>query len=179
MTEIIKLNVGGKVFITIKYTLMQSPWFKVFFSDKFKKPKKVDDQHFINRDPFIFSYVLNYLRDDKIVKFSSFEGNKNRFEYFKDECKYFCIDIDDDWGDLLYSNSKIIKFNVNGQVYCANKKTFSQLKWFKNYFSNKPKVINNDEYFINKNFIHFSGMLKYLKYNSDEQGKLLEQLSNK
>nr|QBK88638.1 MAG: BTB/POZ domain protein [Mimivirus LCMiAC01] len=96
-SEIVKLNVGGDVFTTQKSTLMESPWFEKFFSGKFKKPQMINgDQYFIDRDGYLFSLVLNYLRNGKTIKTSHFDKESD-FEQFRDECEYFGLTVEEKW----------------------------------------------------------------------------------
>ncbi len=94
--EIIKLNVGGKLFMTLKSILMKSPWFAAFFSGKFKIKKTDKNEYFIDRDPDIFSIILTFLRDDKNINFSLFKEDKCHFDCFVKECKYFGMTIKKD-----------------------------------------------------------------------------------
>jgi len=67
----VKLNVGGKLFATSIDTLISSEntYFSIMFSDKWDlKRDDRDDTYFIDRDPFVFSYILNFLRTRTISK---------------------------------------------------------------------------------------------------------------
>lgn len=63
----IKLNVGGKAFITKYETLMSSPYFKKLAQDE-TPPDSIKITHqgsayfFIDRDPEIFKDIMYYLR---------------------------------------------------------------------------------------------------------------------
>jgi len=172
-SEIVKLNVGGKLFITRKGILLQADWFITFFSGKFKteminsgkfKTEMINkDEYFVDRDPTIFLDVLNYLRNGKTIKFSYFKENKQHFESFVSECEYFGIIIKETWEKLLYSNSKIIKLNVDGKVFVIAKSMLQEVEWFETYFSNTPMIINNNEYFINIDLDYFRELFDYLK----------------
>ena len=119
--EIVKLNVGGDVFITNKNTLKQSPWFETFFSDEFKEPEKINGgQYFIDRDGYLFSLVLNYLRNGKTIKTSRFDKESD-FEQFKDECDYFGLTVKEKWeSDMQWyyimvtlTSSRYVRFDAN------------------------------------------------------------------
>lgn len=159
-SEIVKLNVGGKSFVTFKKTLLTAPWFETFFSGKFKKPDMINNEYFVDRDPTIFLDVLNYLRDGKTIQFSNFE-NKKHFNRFVFECEYFGITIENTWEKLLYTNSKIIKLNVKGEVFIIAKSVLQGVKWFEAYFSNTPVVINNNEYVTNIVLDEFRVLFEY------------------
>jgi hypothetical protein len=65
--NIIKLNVGGKIFITTLSTLLkyQNSFFHKFFSiQKFgmKSSEMIEDSYFLDRDPHLFKFILLFLR---------------------------------------------------------------------------------------------------------------------
>ena len=63
MTNIVKLNVGGTIYITTKTTLLSVPdsYFGVLLSSNFK-PTLIEDAFFIDRSGILFEHILNYLR---------------------------------------------------------------------------------------------------------------------
>lgn len=135
--EIIKLNVGGRVFVTSKSTLMNSPWFEIFFSEKFQKPEMINgDEYFIDREPTIFRDILNYLRGGKNIPISYF-GGKKRLDYFVYECKYFGIIIKEKWSG---KNALVNKYSTN----TYNSLTHIEGDYIYNYFLiSKNKKIKN------------------------------------
>ena len=63
--ELVYLNVGGVYFVTKQFTLRQSD---TFFSGLVECASNSDagyEEHFIDRDPTHFRYVLNWLRGVK------------------------------------------------------------------------------------------------------------------
>lgn len=58
----IKLNVGGQLFVTTRETLSGSKYFETLLS---KNWQTSNDEIFIDRSPWIFKHVLNLLRDPK------------------------------------------------------------------------------------------------------------------
>eukprot|EP00043_Microstomoeca_roanoka_P018928 m.207020 g.207020 ORF g.207020 m.207020 type:complete len:378 (+) comp16912_c2_seq3:262-1395(+) len=68
----IKLDVGGTIFATSKATLTQdkSNFFAGMFSGRHEIAPEEDGSFFVDRDPFVFRHVLNYLR-----------GQAPKFEY--------------------------------------------------------------------------------------------------
>ncbi|RUS29600.1 BTB/POZ protein [Jimgerdemannia flammicorona] len=60
--EIVHLNVGGKLFVTKRSSLLSVP--NTFFHDLLAShiPLRLDGNFFIDRDPEPFKYILNYLR---------------------------------------------------------------------------------------------------------------------
>lgn len=63
--SIIRLNVGGRSFVTTRSTLLniEDSYFSKRFSGKFDEGPMLDGEHFIDRDGECFPYILNYLRD--------------------------------------------------------------------------------------------------------------------
>ena len=63
-SKIINLNVGGTVFATTRETLDAAgeSFFSGLISDKFKAERDHNNHIFIDRDPKLFSTVLNFLR---------------------------------------------------------------------------------------------------------------------
>lgn len=87
--EIIKLNVGGKQFVTYKSTLTNtegSSYFKTMLSDHYKDNLiKLNGYIFIDKEPEYFEYILHYLRENKypIIKdFDKIKTLNNYIDYF-------------------------------------------------------------------------------------------------
>ena len=70
--EIVKLNVGGTVFVTTKTTLCiesESLFSKMFSNESSMKPShKIEGAFFLDRDPVYFRVILNFLRSGKIER---------------------------------------------------------------------------------------------------------------
>jgi hypothetical protein len=66
MDDIVKLNVGGQLFVTTRATLCAEAGSmlaaKFDPESKFAPPKKIEGAVFLDRDPITFRYVLSYLR---------------------------------------------------------------------------------------------------------------------
>ena len=66
MSDVLKLNVGGQAYVTLRSTLcddVNSMLFSKFNPDSaFASPAEVEGMIFIDRDPNCFKYVLNFLR---------------------------------------------------------------------------------------------------------------------
>ncbi len=56
--DIIQLNVGGKIFMTSKATLIKSPYFENYFNCN-----QIKNNILIDRDPVAFEYVLHVLKN--------------------------------------------------------------------------------------------------------------------
>jgi hypothetical protein len=71
----IKLNIGGKIFMTSKSTLLkEESMLAAMFSGRHELQKGDDGAYFIDRDPKHFGKILNFLRDGE------FELNDNEVE---------------------------------------------------------------------------------------------------
>jgi hypothetical protein len=64
----LKLNIGGTPFYTSLSTLgsIKGTYFEVMVSEKWKAQKLEDGSYFIDRDPTVFRFILNFLRDGEI-----------------------------------------------------------------------------------------------------------------
>ena len=166
--EIIKLNVGGKVFTTMKSTLKNSPWFVIFFSGKFKTEKINGGEYFIDRDPKIFHAVLNYLRNGKNIHLSYFKDSKCDFHSFVRECGYFGMTVNEKWlPDKLpdfcnFKNIQMYAVSVNTKYnqHNSNAKQYFGSTWDNNiYFSQMTwcnfLVMVIKRYFILNKIKHF------------------------
>jgi len=93
MEDIIKLNVGGRIFVTRRQTLCADPdslLGRMFDPDsKFAKPAEIDGCVFFDRDPDMFGYILSYLRGS----FDFYpELSKLNLLMLKGEADYYSID---------------------------------------------------------------------------------------
>eukprot|EP01125_Pyxidicula_operculata_P022867 TRINITY_DN963_c0_g1_i1.p1 TRINITY_DN963_c0_g1~~TRINITY_DN963_c0_g1_i1.p1 ORF type:complete len:261 (+),score=4.28 TRINITY_DN963_c0_g1_i1:50-784(+) len=66
LNKVVKLNVGGQIFQTTVSTLTkyQNNFFYSMFSGHFNTQPNEDGSFFIDKDPFAFRHILNYLRGD-------------------------------------------------------------------------------------------------------------------
>eukprot|EP00697_Spironema_sp_BW2_P013690 gnl/Spiro4/3910_TR1940_c0_g1_i1.p1 gnl/Spiro4/3910_TR1940_c0_g1~~gnl/Spiro4/3910_TR1940_c0_g1_i1.p1 ORF type:complete len:318 (+),score=99.10 gnl/Spiro4/3910_TR1940_c0_g1_i1:34-987(+) len=64
----IRLDVGGTVFATTLSTLTRLPnnFFAAMFSGRFALKPEADGSLFIDRDPFVFRHILNFLRGETV-----------------------------------------------------------------------------------------------------------------
>ncbi|KAI3880864.1 hypothetical protein MKW92_026823 [Papaver armeniacum] len=69
-TDKVRFNVGGKIFETTAKTLAnagRNSMFGAMFDDQWNlRPREVNDEYFIDRDPKCFSVLLNLLRTGKL-----------------------------------------------------------------------------------------------------------------
>ena len=85
----IKLNVGGTYFTTSRTTLLREPHSVLasIVSGRWKAPED-DGVYFIDRDPEIFSYVLDYLRNGSISR----DVPPGMEEALQRDASFFCLE---------------------------------------------------------------------------------------
>ena len=83
---IIKLNVGGRIFLTDEETLSEGMLGALI---KHQNPaQQVDGYHFIDRDPDTFRWILNYLRGSKVLP----SKDSTDIQLIREEAEYFALD---------------------------------------------------------------------------------------
>jgi len=86
---IVKLNVGGRVFLTSKSTLADSGINMLSAMIQHSNPAQlVDGHYFIDRDPETFRWILSYLRGSKVLP----PKESNEMALLKEEAEYFALD---------------------------------------------------------------------------------------
>jgi len=86
---IVKLNVGGRVFLTSKSTLTDSGNNMLSAMIQHSNPAQLIDGHyFIDRDPGTFRWILSYLRGSKVLP----HKESNEMALLKEEAEYFALD---------------------------------------------------------------------------------------
>ena len=86
---IVKLNVGGRVFLTSKSTLTDSGNNMLSAMIQHSNPAQLIDGHyFIDRDPETFRWILSYLRGSKVLP----PKESNEMALLKEEAEYFALD---------------------------------------------------------------------------------------
>jgi len=89
--QIVSLNVGGTIFCTSFETLIKIPsMLQAMFSGRHELHPKKDGTHFFDRDPKIFKYVLNFLRNGKI----DWPEDRRLKKLIQIEFDYFAIDCE-------------------------------------------------------------------------------------
>lgn len=90
--DIVKLNVGGTVFTTLKATLMSqsNSILTRMLSGKYKIPRDEQGYIFIDRDPGMFSYILSYMRDPYL--FDTFDLDVSTSARLVREFQYYGIE---------------------------------------------------------------------------------------
>lgn len=76
----VKVNVGGTVFTTTVSTLQKAK----YFSELALEPDL--SEQVIDRDPFIFAYLLNCLRDNRYIKLEKLQEYQPDIDYFSMDC---------------------------------------------------------------------------------------------
>jgi len=87
----LKLNIGGTLFLTSLSTLMsiKGTYFDVMVSEKWKAQKLEDGSYFIDRDPTVFRFILNFLRHGELdVSFRS----KEELKLIEKEAEFYQIE---------------------------------------------------------------------------------------
>ena len=84
-----KLNVGGKIFVTSKDTLCDQGLNMLSAMIKHANPAQMIEGHyFIDRDPYVFRWILNYLRGSKVLP----PKESTDMYLLKEEAEYFAMD---------------------------------------------------------------------------------------
>lgn len=87
-SEIISLNVGGQRFSTTRHTLqsISDTFFTVLLSGRIPSYKDSTGAIFIDRDPELFSIILNYLRTHQL-----FNIREDNVDALKHEAQFYGI----------------------------------------------------------------------------------------
>lgn len=88
MPQVVQLNVGGSLYTTSRSVLTKDAGSKLYDMFTGNESKMVDTNGhvFIDRDGKLFRYILNFLRDDKLVvplKFAEFDLLLAEAEYYQ------------------------------------------------------------------------------------------------
>ena len=75
--NIVKLNVGGQIFVTTAETLNNKGTYNMLAAMLKHGSKKIDGSIFIDRNPTVFRWILNYLRGSKVLP--------NQYQYISDD----------------------------------------------------------------------------------------------
>lgn len=108
--DIVTINVGGKLFTTRKSTLTSysSSILCAILNGKHTVSYDKDGNIFIDRDPKLFEYILNYLRDPNQLDIERLDKVTRRRLYI--ELDYYCIDI---LGHKPFSNLYLNNFTID------------------------------------------------------------------
>lgn len=122
---------------------------------------------FIDRDPELFGYILNYLRNGNIEQLNKYCENRvdlmHEFEFFGLNIKSDNTDNKDNNTDKDY-----IKINVGGTIFSTNKLTLHEMV----YFNCNDRNHNRDDdgnIFLDRDPRLFSIILNYLRNKNLEQ----------
>jgi len=86
---IVKLNIGGRVFLTTQSTLTDSGNNMLSALIQHSNPAQLIDGHyFIDRDPETFRWILSYLRGSKVLP----HKDSNEMALLREEAEYFALD---------------------------------------------------------------------------------------
>ena len=85
---VVKLNVGGKIFITTLSTLTNESSMLSSLVQNANPALLIDGCFFIDRDYTVFHYILNFLRGSQVLpKKCSME-----FQLLQEEANYYCLE---------------------------------------------------------------------------------------
>ena len=86
---IVKLNVGGRVFLTTDSTLTDKGTNMLSAMIGHSNPAQlVDGHYFIDRDPETFRWILSYLRGSRVLP----SKDSNDITLLREEAEYFALD---------------------------------------------------------------------------------------
>lgn len=155
MTSVIKLNVGGQIFTTQRPILNILPYFRTIFSDRNKIIFDRDGIIFIDRDPKLFSYILNYLRNNNIEQLKKYYLKRVDLQQ---EFIFYGLNINLD-------NNNYITVNIGGIIFRTSRSNLEKLKFFNDLFTSGT-IIDRDEnnnIFLDRNPKLFSYILDFLR----------------
>jgi len=112
---LIKLNIGGCIFWTTDETLASRGSNMLSVMIRHENPARlIDGAYFIDRDPKIFRWVLNYLRGSNVLP----DKESPKFAMMREEAEYFSID------PLLFKIKHILSpsFQVKENVTARGRK---------------------------------------------------------
>lgn len=89
----VALDVGGRKFITLASTLEESRFLSALVSGRWDHNKQEDGSFFIDADPGLFQYILEYLRRQRMPLFWDRENGHDlgRYKSLLQEAEYFDI----------------------------------------------------------------------------------------
>ncbi|XP_072172546.1 BTB/POZ domain-containing protein KCTD8-like [Diadema setosum] len=166
MASYIGLNVGGKIYETSKTTLTRQPgsFFSPLVSGSI--PSERDDQgnYRIDRDGEIFRYVLNYLRDNKLILPEGF----NELRLLEREADFYLLEsLKADIQALRVAMlSETISLNVGGTNYTTTREVLSHEpdSVFQQILKDQATSDSNGRFFIPGDGELFRYILKYLRF---------------
>jgi hypothetical protein len=114
--DIIKLNVGGNIFMTNKDTLCQTVFFQKMFENE-QLLKKIDGSYFLDEDPKYFVHILNKLR------YPSYKLPKDIDDHIFVVADIYGVHFDDDYKIVVLSRRfndrdyiNCVDFSINGEI---------------------------------------------------------------
>ena len=179
--DMVKLNIGGKLFETSRQTILfsDSNLINIFLQNN---DEKINDKengnniefcynngiHYIDRDPKHFDYILNYLRiGDELVLPDSIKSKKELLI----ESQFYGLNK---LNELILHElaDEVISFNVGGQRYRTLIKTLNV------YESNVLNNVKQND-FIDRDPQYFGYILNYLRYSMDLDNQTIILPQNK
>lgn len=147
---LVKLNVGGKIFMTFKDTInIKNSFFEKLFDESLPITKDDNGNIFIDRDPKLFNLILNKLRDHQYIYDNDDIKNELNFYGLLDRCK-FKKKYDKMIIKIIKTDHRYKHHNNNNN--CMSPKQFEKLTKFSDYLqmhgNNNEIKKNKDGYYI-------------------------------
>ena len=162
----IKLNIGGHYFTTTRETLTKDPNSRLasMLSGTLDLKPAEDGAFFFDRDGTHFRFILNYLRDGKIIV----PEGATAFRQLLEEAKFYQIKGLSDELNLVWSQTeRRVRINVGGHYFTTTRQTLTKNpnsmlnRMFSKEFNEKPDV--DGAFFIDRDGTHFRLILNYLR----------------
>ncbi|RCN44487.1 K+ channel tetramerization domain protein [Ancylostoma caninum] len=151
------LNVGGTKFFTTAETLT-SP--SAGENSYFANLDYTKGEIFIDRDPTVFKYILNYLRDGRVMFPDDGLTTGLMFQEVKLPAQLLSVLSENYWSSYVMSN--IVVLNVGGERFTTTRETLmSNLCRENTYFANLDDY--KGEIFIDRDPKVFMFILNYLR----------------
>ena len=162
----IKLNIGGHYFTTTRETLTKDPNSRLasMLSGTLDLKPAEDGAFFFDRDGTHFRFILNYLRDGKIIV----PEGATAFGQLLEEAKFYQIrGLSDELNLVWPKTEERVRINVGGHYFTTTRQTLTKDPnsmlgvMFSGKFDMKPA--EDGAFFIDRDGTHFRFILNYLR----------------
>ena len=161
---IVKLNVGGKLFVTLKSTLAfdkDSYLWRLIQDNRLELVKDENGILFIDRDPTYFHIILNFLRTGKVVT----DKDSSIMSQIMEEAVFY--NIQGLVQILRNEEYKIVKINVGGTLFETTRETLakagpSSILWKMVIKKDVLKKVGG-VFFFDREPKYFGGILNFLR----------------
>ena len=127
--DIIKLDVGGKLFNTSKQTLMsiENTYFYGLLANSNKFKTNEEGVFFVDRNPLVFDRVLDFFRTGKLV---IKDLTSYMLDMLKDDMDYYCIPLPEELQPVPISSVPLLMWDENRKstncIYSNNNLTVTK-----------------------------------------------------